>query len=224
MSLKRKNVKRSHAKIPNLAMGMCLDFQKGSDASMIYVAGSDDGTLFRCLRSYTEQYLAKVTAHSYAVTKVKHSPFANNVILSSSADSTVKVWYIAPKKEEIKECITIRPANLLGAVNDIAWSPRRSTLLTLTAFDGRIEFWDFSISLLDPIISETARVATRLDAPGKSLRYERTALLFSPCGGILVAGDNKGVVKFYNVNNFVSHPDQEKDRLYEQLKKTNLSN
>ena len=222
MSLKRKNIKKSNAKIPNLGMGMCLDFQKGPDTSMIYIAGSDDGTIFRCLRSYTEQYLARVTAHSHAVTKVKHSPFSNDVILSSSADSTVKVWFLAPKKEQIKECMTIRPANLLGTVNDIAWSPRRSTLFSLTASDGRIEFWDFSKSLLDPIISETARTATRFDATGRNLRYERTAILFSPCGGVFVAGDNKGTIQCYSVNNFIPHTEKEKDRLYSLMTKNSL--
>ena len=76
MNLKRKNIKGSLDKVPNLAMGMCLDFQKGPDvANNIYVVGSDDGAVSRCLRSYTEQHLSQIAAHSYAVTKIKYSPF-----------------------------------------------------------------------------------------------------------------------------------------------------
>ena len=217
MTLRRKIIKGSLDKIPNIAMGMCLDFQKGPDASNIYVTGSDDGAISRCFRSYTEQYLSQVAAHSYAVTKIKYSPFANDVLLSSSADSTVKIWQVEQKKEKIKECITIRPSNLLGAVNDIAWSPRRSTLFALATYDGRIEFWDLSKSLLDPIISETAKRGT----PGSSPVYETTTLLFSHCGGMLVAGDNEGSLKLFQVLD-VEH--EGKYELYKELNKYSLSN
>ena len=59
MTLKRSKIESSESKLPSIAMGLCMDFRKGGD-SLAYIVGSEDGSLYRCSRSYTEQHLSRI--------------------------------------------------------------------------------------------------------------------------------------------------------------------
>ncbi len=192
LTLKRCTVDTFSSKLPNIAMGLCLDFPQKDD-SMIYVVGSEDGTLSHCSRSYSEKHLSHIKGHMGPITQVACSPHDIDTFLTSSADSTVKVWNVTNKRHEMKEKLIIHPTNLLAPINDIAWSPCIGTLFALVAADGRIEVWDISISKLDPIadISSTSQIMSG---------NERTCILFGNCGTLIIVGNEQGVVEVYKLN------------------------
>ncbi len=192
LTLKRCTVDTFNSKLPNIAMGLCLSFPQKDD-SMIYVVGSEDGTLSRCSTSYSEKHLSHIKGHMGPITQVACSPHDTDTFLTSSADSTVKVWSVSKKRHEMKEKLIIHPTNLLAPVNDIAWSPCIDTLFALVGADGRIEVWDISISKLDPVA----------DIPSKSQTMsgnERTSVLFGSCGTIIIVGDEQGIVEVYKLH------------------------
>jgi WD40 repeat protein len=193
MTLKRSDVHMSKGKLPNIAFGLSMDFAQDN---ISYLTGSDDGTLYHCSRSYNEHPLSTVRAHTGPLTAIKFSPFLDNVFMTGSSDSSIKIHHIPQKQEGIAERLVIYPANLIGAVNDISWSPNESAIFALAAEDDRMELWDMSKSLLDPIISLSQKDLSEDDYEQKS----RTVVQFSNAGDILVVGDDQGCVELYRLH------------------------
>ncbi len=198
MSLKRCDVNLSKGKLPNIAFGLSMDFSRGG---ISYLTGSDDGSLNRCSRSYSERPLSTVKAHNGPLTSIKFSPFLDSVFITGASDSSVKIHSIAQKKETITELITVHPVDLIGAVNDVAWSPRGPTLFALVAQDGRMELWDISKSLVGPVLSLSQQSAGQ--------ERERTVVKFSLCGDAIIVGDSAGDVEIFRFSpeaEVFSHP------------------
>ena len=49
--------------------------------------------------------------------------------------------------------LTFQSMNLNESVNDICWSPDNSTFFASCMGDGRVELWDLTENLLDPIVA-----------------------------------------------------------------------
>jgi len=194
MTLQRQTIANSESKLPNIAMGLCIDFPEGGD-SLTYVAGSEDGSLFMCSRSYTEQHVSQIKGHAGPVTKIKFSPMDKNIFLTCSADSSIKLWRCSNRQNDMKDVLTIEPANLWGPVNDVAWSPCVSTLFAIVTADGRIEAWDIAKSTLDPIITIPSESSTMSG-------NERTLISFAENGSNIVVGDEKGNVEVYSLKQY----------------------
>ncbi len=58
----------------------------------MYIAGTEDGHIYKCSTSYSEQYLETYSGHLGPVYRVQWSPFQSNLFISSSADWSVKLW------------------------------------------------------------------------------------------------------------------------------------
>ena len=69
---------------------MSFDFNQ-RDGRM-YIAGTEDGHIYKCSTSYSEQYLETYSGHMGPVYRVQWSPFQSNLFISSSADWSVKLW------------------------------------------------------------------------------------------------------------------------------------
>lgn len=69
---------------------MSFDFNKRD--GRIYIAGTEDGHIYKCSTSYSEQYLETYSGHLGPVYSVQWSPFQSNLFISSSADWSVKLW------------------------------------------------------------------------------------------------------------------------------------
>lgn len=58
----------------------------------IYIVGTEEGPIYKCDRSYSEQYMMIYTGHNGPVYQVRWSPFMPSLFLSCSADWTTRLW------------------------------------------------------------------------------------------------------------------------------------
>jgi len=171
-------------------MIICMDSPKVGN-SEFYVTGCEDGTLFVCSRSYTEKHLAEIKGHISEVTSVKFSPFEEKLFITSSADSTIKLWRYDSKQNSVESVLTIHPA-LWAPVNDVVWSPKEPSVFAFVTGDGKLQVWDYDKAKLDPIISITVDVS-------ETKEMELTKIVFGQNGSTLVVADEQGTVGVYRV-------------------------
>uniref|UniRef100_H3AVV7 Dynein axonemal intermediate chain 4 n=1 Tax=Latimeria chalumnae TaxID=7897 RepID=H3AVV7_LATCH len=173
--------KKSEAFISRQAPGMCFDFHPKD--TNIYLAGTEEGQIHKCSCSYNEQFLDTYKAHKGPVYKIAWSPFAHDVFLSCSADWSIFLWRQDLSKPVLSFYSTTK------AVHSIRWSPKSATLFG-TVNEGRVEIWDLSVSILDPIVVSSA-------GPGAKL----TTLLFAQTTDCVLIGDSDGQVSVYELEN-----------------------
>ncbi|CAJ0914802.1 unnamed protein product [Ranitomeya imitator] len=126
--------------------------------------------------------------HPFAgpVYKLAWSPFCPDVFLSCSADWCIHLW-----RQDILQPILTFSATT-NAVHDIMWSPS-SPLVFGAVNENRVEIWDLSVSILDPIIVSSAN-------PGVKL----TTLVFAKNTDCVLIGDSDGQVSVYTLRNMSS--------------------
>jgi WD40 repeat protein len=133
-----------------LSSGFSFDFFTTEPS--VYLCSTEDGTIHRCSKSYTEQFLNNYFGHRGPIYKVRINPFWNELFLTASADWTCKIWnYLEEKPKQ-----TFQSFDLQDEILDIEWSPFSSTVFANACRDGRMEIWDLKHNLLDPIITEKA--------------------------------------------------------------------
>uniref|UniRef100_A0A6U0KVF9 Dynein axonemal intermediate chain 4 n=2 Tax=Micromonas pusilla TaxID=38833 RepID=A0A6U0KVF9_MICPS len=159
--------------------GTCLDFS--SKNSSVYVVGTEDGMLYKCSCSHSEQYLQSYYGHSGPVHQVRWSPFASNIFISASADWTIKLWDDAKSFPEF----TLQSG--CHQVSDVCWSPINSTVFASTTSSGRLEVWDLSVSTLKPAVSSDA------------FNEKLTCLSFANTSTIIAVGGQSGTVGVFRV-------------------------
>lgn len=81
---------KGEAFISRRSSGMSFDFSRRDER--MYIAGTEDGHIYKCSTSYSEQYLETYSGHLGPVYRVQWSPFQSNLFISSSADWSVKLW------------------------------------------------------------------------------------------------------------------------------------
>ncbi len=167
---------------------MCFDFSR--DSGTTYLAGADK-YLYRCSRSHNEQHLSSLEAHIGPITKIRYSPFVNNVFLTCSVDWTAKLWSTSTQ-EDMKNHFTFNCVNSKATINDICWSQRSSTIFALASSDGKLEVWDLSESAHDPVVLHDFSADNSVDS------LELTSVLFSIQDDILVTGDSVGNITIFN--------------------------
>ena len=97
MNLKRQNnptQKEGHNEGVNFrqAAGFSFDFLKSEPN--IYLASTEEATVYRCSKSYAETYLDTYFGHTGAIYKVRTNPFWSDIFLTCSADWSCKLWNI----------------------------------------------------------------------------------------------------------------------------------
>ncbi|ORY68141.1 WD40 repeat-like protein [Neocallimastix californiae] len=174
--------KKGPSFISRLSGGLCFDFN--SKDSNIYLAGTEDGVVHKCSCSYSEQYLQSYFGHSGPIYKIRWSPFLPNIFLTCSSDWTIRLW------SQDEDNYIFKFENEKDTITDIQWSPMCSTVFGAVTNGGRIEIWDLSYSVLDPII--THQVMNR----------KLTCINFSKSYPIVLISDDEGNVNIYKLKNF----------------------
>lgn len=77
------------AAITGLASGCCFDFNQKHDH--LFLAGTEEGNIYKCSKSYSGQYLQTYSGHHMAIYAVQWNEFHEDMFISCSADWTVKV-------------------------------------------------------------------------------------------------------------------------------------
>lgn len=72
-------------------------------------------------------------------------------------------------------------------VHGVAWSPLCSTAFAAVTADGRLDLWDLSESLLDPVATASAECAL-------------SSVAFAAIDPVVVAGGQDGAVRVFRVH------------------------
>lgn len=193
ITLKRSDNNLSKGKLPNTALGLSMDILPDG---ITYLTGCDDGSLQHCSLSYHDHPLTVKKAHNGSITAIQVSPFQKHFVLTSSADSTVKIHNIDQKLQSITEILTIHPSGLIGAINDISWYPLKPSVFALVTQDNRLELWDVCSSSLTPILN----VPQYDKEKNQKKSIERTVVAFSNLGDVVAVGDDRGCIELYSVH------------------------
>ncbi|XP_043555331.1 dynein axonemal intermediate chain 4 isoform X4 [Chiloscyllium plagiosum] len=180
--------KKSEASISRYAAGMCFSFHPKE--ANIYLAGTEEGYIHKCSYSYNEQFLETYGVHKGPVYKVVWSPFSGDTFLSCSADWSIHVW----SQETLKPILRFS-STITKAVHDIMWSPKSATVFGAVNED-RVEIWDLTVSILDPVIICPAN-------EGSSL----STILFAKNTDCVLIGDSNGEVIIYELLNMHQQED-----------------
>ncbi|CAD8164655.1 unnamed protein product [Paramecium pentaurelia] len=169
-----------------LSAGFSFDFLQGE--SSMYLAATEDGTIHRCSKSYTEQYLDNYFGHSGPVYKVRCNPFMSDIFLTCSADWSCKLWNW---REELPKA-NFQQQNLQDEVLDFEWSPYTSTLFASVCKDGRLELWDLTKNnMLDPFAT--------LMPQDQQIWAAKTMVRFAQNSPIIITGDAHGEINTYRL-------------------------
>ncbi|NWH61876.1 WDR78 protein, partial [Geococcyx californianus] len=165
--------------------GTCFDFHP-KDPNF-YLAGTEEGHIHKCSCSCSEQFLKTYRGHKGPVYKVTWNPFSTDIFISCSADWSIILWH------QGSETPILTFSSTTAFVHDIMWSPK-SAFIFAAANENRVEMWDLSVSIFNPVVSCFA-------SPG----VEFTSLLFAKNTNCLLVGDSKGDVSVFAVQNLAAH-------------------
>ena len=121
------------------ASGLSFEFLKGE--SSMYLATTEEGVIYRCSKSYTQQYLEIYSGHNGPIYKVRANPFFYDIFLTCSADWSCKLW----NWRRDSPLNHFQSLDLYDEVIDIEWSPNESTVFASVCKDGRLELWYISL-------------------------------------------------------------------------------
>ena len=76
--------------VASLGCGTCFDFDKNQD--QLFLVCTEEGSVYKCSKAYTNQFLDTYDAHHMAVYSVHWNSFHPKIFLTCSADWTVKIW------------------------------------------------------------------------------------------------------------------------------------
>ncbi len=99
------------------ASGLSFEFLKGE--SSMYLATTEEGVIYRCSKSYTQQYLQIYSGHNGPIYKVRANPFFYDIFLTCSADWSCKLW----NWRKDTPLNSFQSLDLYDEVIDIEWSP-----------------------------------------------------------------------------------------------------
>lgn len=185
--------------------GMCFDMNPKE--LITYVVGTEDGTIHKCSKSQSENYILDYTPHEEPVYRIRWSPFSSQYFLTCSADWTSRLYNV-DKPDPI---ITL-DSNKQDAVHDVAWSHTNSTIFAAATAHGRVDIWDIA----DPLAPRQS-----LELEGRSLNCLLFAEQESP---VLAVGDNTGEITIVKLQGMEYErggltPQDQDDRFQEVVKK-----
>ncbi|KAL3678259.1 hypothetical protein R1sor_021215 [Riccia sorocarpa] len=168
--------------ISRRAGGMCFDFCPRDPG--VYLVGSEEGRVYKCDRSYSEQYMATYVGHTGPVYQVRWNRFVPNFFLSCSSDWTVRFW----REEQESALMIIQTVN--EPISDVQWSNRNSTVFSTVSADGRLEIWDMAISVMKPTVIHNVE--------GSKL----SCLMFGDDVPVVLTGGSNGAVSVLRLDGF----------------------
>lgn len=166
--------------LSGLANGCCFDFNTVADH--LFIVGTEEGTIHKCSKAYSGQYLDTYLGHHMAVYSVRWNPFHSRIFISCSADWTVKIWdHVAST--------SIMSFDLGNAVGDVSWSPYAATVFAAATSDGKVHVFDLAINKHEPLCEQ--KVVKRATI---------TRVVFNWKAPILIVGDDRGGVNSFKLS------------------------
>ncbi|NXX30232.1 WDR78 protein, partial [Nicator chloris] len=172
---------KSEAPVSQQAAGMCFDFHP--EDPDIFLAGTEEGHIHRCSCSGKEPILGTYRGHKGPVYKVAWNPSSTEMFLSCSADWSILLWH----RDSHTPLLTF--TSVTAFVHDIKWAPK-SAFIFAAVNERRVEIWDLSVSIFNPVLSCAA-------SPEGNL----SSLLFARNAECLLLGDSCGQVGVWQLHN-----------------------
>nr|XP_041573660.1 dynein intermediate chain 4, axonemal isoform X2 [Taeniopygia guttata] len=166
--------RKSEGPISRQAAGMCFDFHP--EDPDVFLAGTEEGHIYCCSCSGKEQILGTYRGHKGPVYKVAWNPSSTDMFLSCSADWSILLWH----RDSLSPLLTF--TSVTAFVHDIKWAPQ-SALVFAAVNEKRVEIWDLSVSIFQPVLSCAASPEGKL-----------SCLLFARNAECLLLGDSCGQV------------------------------
>ncbi|NWT21246.1 WDR78 protein, partial [Vireo altiloquus] len=182
--LPREKERKSEAPISQQAAGMCFDFHP--EDTDIFLAGTEEGHILCCSCSGKEQILGTYKGHKGPVYKVAWNHSSTDMFLSCSADWSILLWH----RDSQTPLLTF--TSVTASVHDIKWAPK-SAFVFIAANERRVEIWDLSVSIFNPVLSCAA-------SPEGNL----TSILFARNAECLLLGDSCGQVGVWQLHNLAA--------------------
>ncbi|NXX21193.1 WDR78 protein, partial [Podargus strigoides] len=179
-----KKERKSEALMSQQAAGTCFDFHPKD--TNFYLAGTEEGHIYKCSCLCSEQFLETYRGHKGPVYKVAWNPFSTDMFLSCSADWRIILWH----QDSQTPILTF--SSTPAFVYDIMWSPTSTSIFAATN-ESRVEIWDLSVSVFKPVISCFA-------SPGVTF----TSVLFAKNTDCLLVGDSRGEVSVFALQNLAA--------------------
>ncbi|NXY09789.1 WDR78 protein, partial [Pteruthius melanotis] len=176
--------RKSEAPICQQAAGMCFDFHP--EDPDIFLAGTEEGHIHCCSCSGKEQILGTYRGHKGPVYKVAWNPSSTDMFLSCSADWSILLWH----RDSHTPLLTF--TSVTAFVHDIKWAPK-SALVFVAVNERRVEIWDLSVSIFDPVLCCAA-------SPEGNL----TSVLFAKNAECLLLGDSCGQVGVWQLHHLAA--------------------
>ncbi|NXN02858.1 WDR78 protein, partial [Sylvia borin] len=173
--------KKSEGPISQQAAGMCFDFHPQDPD--IFLAGTEEGHIHCCSCSGKEQILGTYRGHKGPVYKVAWNPSSTEMFLSCSADWSILLWH----RDSHTPLLTF--TSVPAFVHDIKWAPK-SAFIFAAVNEQRVEIWDLTVSIFDPVLSCAASPEGKL-----------SSLLFARNAQCLLLGDSCGQVGVWQLHN-----------------------
>jgi dynein intermediate chain 1, axonemal len=143
----------------------------------VYLVGTEEGTIAKCSKAYSSEFLAQFAGHDMAVYAVKWNRLHGDVFLSASADWTVKLWHAGRGDG------AVMTFDMGTSVGDVAWAPYSATVFAVGTADGKVAVFDLAQQKHKPMCSQKVVRKARL-----------TKVAFHPSHPVLLAGDDRGCV------------------------------
>jgi len=184
--------------VHSLASGTSIAFHP--DNSNMFLAGTEEGKIYKCSQSYRSRYLDIIDGHHMTVEGLTWSPFHKDVFMSCSQDWFLKIWdHNHPKQP-------LFVFELGAAVGACGWANHSSTVFAAVTNDGKVHVFDLSANKYEALATQviTQKKKTKL-----------TSVQFNPIDPILMVGDDRGNVTTLKLSpNLRKIPKQKKGQVY----------
>ncbi|CAM6013417.1 unnamed protein product [Sphagnum balticum] len=174
--------------ISRRSAGLCFEFSPKHPS--VYLVGTEEGPIYKCDRSYSEQYMQMYMGHNGPVYQVRWSPFMSNLFLSCSSDWTVRLW----NEEQANALLVFQTVNM--GIADVQWSLANACVFALASTNGHLEVWDMQISVMKPIVVYYIENCVF------------SCLLFALETPILLLGGNTGSINVLRMEGFERNEDE----------------
>lgn len=184
----------------SLASGTAFAFHPNDNN--LFLAGTEEGKVFKSFQSYTSRYLDIIPAHNMTIETIVWSPFHDNVFMTCSQDWTLKIW---DHKSSNQPLFVFE---LGHAVGSCCWSYHSSTVFAAVTTDGKAHVFDLSVNKYEALACQTV---------AQKRKTKLTSIAFNKRSGlpILLVGDDRGYVSTFKLSpNLRKIPKQKKGVVY----------
>ncbi|XP_073829586.1 cytoplasmic dynein 1 intermediate chain-like isoform X2 [Musca autumnalis] len=181
----------------------CMTFM--TEAYDKFLVGSEDGCVYKAnrldvnpaIKAIHEQHDAPITGISKSFSPATEF---NHLFLTSSIDSTIKLWSLHDKKP----LHTISGNNNYDYIMDIAWSPTNPALFATVNENAHFDIWNINMNTEEPVVSTIVEGQPALN---------RISWISNGGGRQIAVGDLDGKLHLYDVDEKLTQPEHDANSL-----------